>query len=729
MYFGIVFILVVSVEVVTLPIFENTLYGQSPNSNYTNSPLTDRSPAFLEAYWTGNSQSITSSSDNNNDNNGNNLVKEEVGPSEGASTLAVVLVNKGRSDITGLTGFLALPTGFKSIEGENLVTLPNVAVASYNSIVKPGQSFTLFFIIDVLENAKIGAYYGSLDLLYSKVLETDQLKTKITVPFRVTGKVVLDAVSMDKSLVAGSPNELKILLKNDGTADANGVTVTVKDVTEGTTTAADASTSSSTALSNAETSIETNATSTDNNEGEGESASSQIVNVQAKTFTIGKIPAKSSVIINPIVYPRYTSGGSVQSLGMEMLYNDAYGNRRSSDLSVGLVIAPNPPESVLNISPIKTDNNNNIASLSKNIASNENATPVTGNNENNTTFSKPLDTSSPSSISLVAGKIENVNLLVTTSGNLTLNNLVLSLDSQSDSVKILGKSKWAVKSLGPLSQLQLSTMIYAGESAIGNPIQLKMDADYISGGQSKSDLANLGLYVEGQIKVRLYDLDINNIGNTPNLVGNLLNEGNTVALFTNIAIVGNNNNKDNLNNWVNNSNKESSNSYGPISNVSSNSNSSNSNSSISNNSQQERPDQIVTQLPPSQYLGDLSENSPLPFSIPLEIGKGVPKGVYPITVKVTYNDNLRNTHTLLLNGTVNYTPQQTESSSETKGYFGLDTQSPSIIIPAVSLTGILVLIFIMSRRRRRRRKAMRNKDFGSNSFANKNGEGFELFDK
>jgi hypothetical protein len=35
----------------------------------------------------------------------------------------------------------------------------------------------------------------------------------------------------------------------------------------------------------------------------------------------------------------------------------------------------------------------------------------------------------------------------------------------------------------------------------------------------------------------------------------------------------------------------------------------------------------------------------------------------------------------------------------------------------------------MSRRRRRRRKAERNKDFGSNSFANKNGKGFELFDK
>jgi hypothetical protein len=337
--------------------------------------------------------------------------------------------------------------------------------------------------------------------------------------------------------------------------------------------------------------------------------------------------------------------------------------------------------------------------------------PVISNNEYNTTFSSSQDTSS-SSISLVAGKIENVNLLVTNSGNLTLNNLVLSLDSQSDSVKILGKSKWAIKSLNPLSQLQLSTMIYAGESVIGNPIQLKMDADYVSGGQSKTDSANLGLYVEGQIKVRLYDLDINNIGNTPNLVGNLLNEGNTVALFTNIDIADNN--------GVNNNNKESSSSYDLISNSSSNSN-----SSINNNSQQDISNQLVAQPPPSQYLGDLSENSPLPFSIPLEIDKDIPKGVYPISLKVTYNDNLRNIHTLLLNGTVNYTPQQTESSSETKGFFGSDTQSPLIIIPVISVTIIFILIYVI----RRRRKSKNNKDFVSNSFDSKNGKDFELFDK
>src|SRR5215210_4252776 len=161
-FFGIILMFVVSSVIASSHVFVNVLYAQSSSSsNYTNMPLTDKSPSFLEAYWTGNSQSTTPSSDNNNNSNGNNLAKEEVGPAEGASTLAVVLVNKGRSDITGLTGYLNLPAEFKSIKGENLVTLPNVSVASHNSIVRPGESFALNFIVDVLENARVGAYSGT----------------------------------------------------------------------------------------------------------------------------------------------------------------------------------------------------------------------------------------------------------------------------------------------------------------------------------------------------------------------------------------------------------------------------------------------------------------------------------------------------------------------------------------------------------------------------------------
>jgi len=77
-------------------------------------PLDDRSPSFLEAYWT-NKPTTTLSQSQVPDN----PIKVEVGPGEGPSTLAVVLVNTGRSEITGITGDLTLPEGFKAIRGEN----------------------------------------------------------------------------------------------------------------------------------------------------------------------------------------------------------------------------------------------------------------------------------------------------------------------------------------------------------------------------------------------------------------------------------------------------------------------------------------------------------------------------------------------------------------------------------------------------------------------------------
>jgi hypothetical protein len=394
-----------------------------------------------------------------------------------------------------------------------------------------------------------------------------------------------------------------------------------------------------------------------------------------------------------------------------------------------LVVEPNPPESVLDISIIKIDNNNNDRILSKDTISHENTIPVTNSNENKITSSdqqqQTISPKLPSAFSLVAGNLDIAILLITNNGNLTLHNLVLSLSSQSDSVKILGKSKWTIKSLNPLSHLSVSTMIYAGEGVIGNPIQIKMNAEYISGGQSKTDTANIGLYVEGQIKVRLYDLEINDIGNTPNLVGNLLNEGNTVALFTNIAIA-NSNNKNNYNNEVNEGESKSAVSGGIESNNTININS----SSKYNNSKQEKPNQFLTQLPPSQYLGDLSENSPLPFSIPLDINKDATKGTYPISVKVTYNDNLRNTHLLLLNGTVRYIPHQTEADTNTKGYFGLDTQSPSFIIIVIGVFVAFVLVYAILRKKRKGKVNNKSNDLRlKNRFSNDNSEDFDLFDK
>src|SRR5215208_2249045 len=659
----------------------NAVFAQSTPS--TSNPLTDRSPSFLEAYWTDNSRSTSSSSTSSSNNN---PIKKEVGPGEGASTLAVVLVNKGRSEITALTGYLTLPSSrFRSIEGENLVNSSNISVASHDSIVKPGETFTLYFTIDVLNNAEVGAYSGLLKLVYSKVLEVGQISAPMAVPFRITGKVILDAVSSTQNLVAGSPNDLKILIRNEGSADASGVIATVTSVTDGTATTTPTVSNNKNNNNNDESNGESirNNSDSDNNvtassstdeaatteNGQEADSEASIISLQTTTFNVGNIPAGGAAFITPTVYPSYSSGGTIQNLNLEISYNDAYGTKITTDKSIGMVISPNAPESVLSISPINVINTSNLGDANS-------ANGVNG--EDNT--DREEDT-----ISLRAGRIEEVKFLVSNNGDIPLKDVVLSLDSSLDSVKILGDSRWTFSSINASSKQELSTQVFAAENVIATPIEFTVDAEYISGGQSKTDSLSIGAYVDGVIKIEAYDFALNDIGGTPNLVGNLLNQGNTIALFTAVEMI----------------------------------NTGQANMLTSSSTTTEQPTRpLVRNFPPQQYLGDLSENSPLPFSIPLNIDKDTPRGMYPISIRVTYTDNLRNIHELILNGTVNYTPKSTGSTTELGGILGSGKLSFFIILVVIILAIISILAIIIIRtRKNEKRKSL-----------NRNNEDVELFD-
>ena len=641
----------------------------------TGESLTDRSPSFLEAYWTDNSESTSSFSTSGSNNNS---IKEEVGPGEGASTLAVVLVNKGRSEITALTGFLTLPTsGFRAIEGESLVNSTGISVASHDSIVKPGETFTLHFTIEILDNAKVGAYTGSLKLVYSKVLEVGQISSSTPIPFRVTGKVILDAVSNTQNLVAGSPNRLTILINNEGSADANGVVAIVTDVTDGTTTS-DASDNNNN-LGNNDDGSSINGSDSDNNssistgteektttvDGQDADSESSTISLQTTTFDVGNIPAGGSAFVTPIVYPSYSSGGTIQNLDLELSYNDAYGTKITTEKSVGIVISPNPPESVLSISPVNT--------------------PTTSDPNNVNGIDNGVNSDKNDSILLKAGKIEEVVFSVSNNGDISLNNVVLSLDSSLDSVKILGDSRWTFSSMNASSKEELSTRVFAAEDVISTPVEFTIDAEYISGGQSKTDSLNIGAYVDGEIRIKAYDFAINDIGGTPNLVGNLLNQGNTIALFTTVEMI--------------------------------NTGQSNTSTSSASSVTKQVPRHLVNEFPPQQYLGDLSENSPLPFSIPLNINKDTTGGAYPVSIRVTYSDTLRNTHELVLNGTVNYTPKSTNSSTGSGGFLGSSELSNTIVPLVIVLAIISIIVIFIRRRQSRNRKTI-----------SRNGQDPELFD-
>ena len=587
------------------------------SSNWTlanSNAQTDLDPAFQDSYWTDDN-TISSSNTSTND-----AVKKEVGPGEGTATLAVVLVNKARSDITAVKGYLSLPPGFKAIGvipaadiGKNVSELPEYAVDSYDSIIKSGETFTLYFEMSVLKNANVGPYIASLDLVYSKILETGQITVEdIAIPFRVTGKVILDVISEKYHLIPGSSNMVNITIKNKGTANASGVIVSVNEAA-GTSNSLLSSNSSSTA-----------------NGGEGRE-SIPLINIGNNTFDIGTIPANRTAEINPLVYPSNSASETVQNIDLQISYGDAYGNRKSSDQSVGLVISPKPPQSILNVDAgVSSDNQN-------------------------------------SSIVLIAGKIQELQFSIANQGKIPVTDLVITLTSQADTVKILGNSKWTFENLIAQSKLNLSTNVFASEDVIGKPIEFRVKIQYVTDEQSTTETINLGSYVDGEIRVRAYDLDVNIIGDRPNLVGNLLNEGNTVALFTTVEML-----------------------KPPL------------------------PEQksLVRNIASQQYLGDLTENSPLPFSIPLTIDNSTKAGTYPVFLKVSYRDNLRIPHELTINGSVDYEPVQ-QTNDEGQSIFGIssstgDRNTPAIIpILAILVIGVIVATIVFLKKRRSKSKISR----------------------
>lgn len=633
-----------------------TVFAQSASP-----PKDDKSPSFLEAYWTN--TNIQSSQQLNI----GNPVKVEVAPGNGPSTLAAILVNTGRSDITGITGNLILPEEFRSIKGENNIISEHVSVASYNSVVKPGESFPLYFTIEVLDNAKVGPYEGVLKLFYSKVLEVGQIYTNITVPFRVTGKSILEIVSPEQKLYTNFPNELQIFINNIGSAKANEVIATITDVTGGTAILRNDTDNGYISKKGGENNAFFNASNsnlTENLIDNRSTNNSNFVNferiapIQGNKFYIGQILPNDSVSINPIIYPDYSSGGSIQMMNIQISYNDAYGNEKILNTSIGLIINPNPPESVLTLKP---------GSSNFNFKSNPN---LLFNESGSQNFSNHKE----AYVTLKADTIQKFDLIISNNGKEPLKDVVFSLESQSESVKILGETRWTFNSMDPFSQKQLSTLVYASEDVISKPVSFILNAEYISAGKTRNDSLNIGVYIDGTIKIRVYDLSIENIGGTPNLIGNLLNEGNTVALFTTIELVP------------------------PLNGT---------NNALLNPSAINKMENLpLKTLPPRQYLGDLTENSPLPFSLPIELEPNTKAGIYLANLKVVYKNHLREEHTAILNESVNYVPINNINTNNTNSdILSFNSDRLMLIGIILALVAIITVVSVILVRRQRRKKS------------------------
>jgi hypothetical protein len=519
--------------------------------------VTYSGPVFLDAFWTDRTSPPPQ---------GEFLEKVEVGPGDGASVLAVTLVNRGLSDITSVTGFLTLPSGFRASGTDS-----REVVATSNEVVEAGGVFTLFFQVDVLDNTSVKEYSADLKVNYSRISEVGQFRTaEISFPFLLTGRVILDASAANR-LAPGESSEVTMILSNKGSAPATAVVVTLAGSTGITDTVPNAS----------------------------------AISTGQKTFDIGVIEPGQSTEFQTSIFASKSSSETLQTMNLDIAYGNAYGVRKTMTVPVGLIVQPKPPESVLSVAPI-------------------------GNSSN-----------------ILSGKIVDLDFVISNIGGKPLSDVIISLEPQSESVQILGESKWIIKEMAANYNQKYTTKVFAANDLISKPTSFDVVIEYLLSGEAKKETLNLGAYVDGEITVRAYEIEVTYIGGRPNITGNLLNEGNVLALFTTIEITS--------------------------------------------------ADGLTSSLPPQQYLGDLSENSPLPFSIPIVLKDGVSEGVYPVSLKVQYKDSLRELHTFDVIADVPYKPDTTATNSSAN-----DASSGSaMILVGIGIAIAAIVAIILIRRKKR----------------------------
>jgi len=184
---------------------------------------------------------------------------------------------------------------------------------------------------------------------------------------------------------------------------------------------------------------------------------------------------------------------------------------------------------------------------------------------------------------------------------------------------IHGNDSWVFESLEPSKNVSITPRIYAPASAIGSTFTGTLTISYgDEHGQTYTGTYNLGLIVQGYVRLIVYGLLVNPqpvaSGSEVAITATVLNTGNVVASFANASIQSN-----------------------PVLDLSSESNA---------------------------YVGDIEPNSPVPFTVVVHTKSGVQNGTYPLAISLIYQDDQYRQH--VLNVTANLlvaTGTQTPPSS------------------------------------------------------------------
>ncbi len=224
----------------------------------------------------------------------------------------------------------------------------------------------------------------------------------------------------------------------------------------------------------------------------------------------------------------------------------------------------------------------------------------------------PLGTSIPCSAAVLRLEVTasrnfvvagfNESLWIKISNNYEdLYDLTIALSVPSPLVAI-GPSSWRMESLRKGSSESLPVTIYAPSGSVGNTYPCSVTISYKRLGYVSyyTETYAFNIFVRGWIKMVVYGLSLDPKPAFPGarlaLAGTVLNQGNIAAMYANVSVI---------------------------------------------------PRQPFEPLDEStSYLGQIDPNSPAPFTLYVRVRERTQNGTYPLTIVLTYLDDLSERHSL-----------------------------------------------------------------------------------
>lgn len=204
-------------------------------------------------------------------------------------------------------------------------------------------------------------------------------------------------------------------------------------------------------------------------------------------------------------------------------------------------------------------------------------------------------------------------------------------------------TNWDIGHINPGSAKYLEADIYIPESLKGETLRVPMELTYFNAHGDRHTISRIvDFYIKGLIDAKIYDVRVIDLSGKPTVIGEIINEGNEVALFGFVTL---------------------------------------------------EPMGDSNIIPSTHFIDEIDTDSPVPFNVPLEFDGETKYGEHDIRITVRYKDSLRDEKFIIHDATIFINDPSKSQKSD------LDP-SQLIILPIVAGIGIFAYLQIKKRKQK-----------------------------